>query len=71
MMPARIRREPEALLLQFERDGEEPERKLARGGRQALLYAVGMLIGHSRLMGGDRLSVRSADGEAARQEGER
>jgi hypothetical protein len=69
MTPAR--REPEVLLLQFERDGEEPERKLARGGRQALLYAVGMLIEHTRLMAGDRLSVRSADGEAVRQEGKR
>jgi hypothetical protein len=61
MMPARIRREPEALLLQFERDGEDPETKLARGGRQALLYAVGLLIGHTRLMAGDKLSVHAAD----------
>ncbi len=60
-MVARIRQEPEALLLQFERDGEEPERKLARGGRQALLFAVGMLIGHSRLLAGDRLTVTAAD----------
>jgi hypothetical protein len=63
MMPARVRREPELLLLRFERDGSEPETKLARGGRQALLYAVGLLIGHTRLMVGDKLSVRAA-GEA-------
>jgi hypothetical protein len=63
-MVAPTRREPDALLLQFDRDGEPPERKLARGGRQALLYAVGMLIGHTRLMVGDRLTVRAADGDA-------
>ena len=51
-MVARIRRDPDALLLQFERDGEPAERKLARGGRQALLFAIGMLIGHTRLMAG-------------------
>jgi hypothetical protein len=63
-MVARTRREPEALILQFERDGEEPVRKLARSGRQALLYAVGMLIERTRLMAGDRLSVlRAADEE--------
>jgi|GraSoi2013_100cm_1033763.scaffolds.fasta_scaffold225209_1 hypothetical protein len=63
-MAARTRREPDALLLQFERDGEEPERKLAHGGRQALLFAIGMLIGHTRLMAGDRLTVSAADSEA-------
>ena len=45
----------------LERDGKEPERKLARGGRQALLFAIGMLIGHSRLLAGDRLTVTAAD----------
>jgi hypothetical protein len=60
-MVARIRRDPDALLLKFERDGEPPERKLARGGRQALLFAIGMLIGHSRLMVGDRLTVTATD----------
>ena len=63
-MVGRVKREPDALLLQFERDGAEPERKIARGGRQALLYAVGMLIGHTRLIAGDRLTVSAADGEA-------
>ena len=63
-MVAHIKREPDALLLQFERDGEPAERKLARGGRQALLFAIGMLIGHTRLMAGDRLTVRAVDGEA-------
>jgi hypothetical protein len=63
-MVSRIKREPDALLLQFERDGEPAERKLARGGRQALLFAVGMLIGHTRLIAGDRLTVSAADGEA-------
>ena len=61
MRPAHVRRELEALLLRFERDGSEPETKLARGGRQALLYAVGLLIGHTRLMAGDKLSVHAAD----------
>jgi hypothetical protein len=59
-----IKREPDALSLQFERDGEEPERKLAHGGRQALLFAIGMLIGHTRLLAGDRLTVSAADGKA-------
>jgi len=63
-MVSRIKREPDALLLQFERDREPAERKLARGGRQALLFAIGMLIGHTRLMAGDRLTVSAVDGEA-------
>jgi hypothetical protein len=61
MSSARIRREPEMLRLKFERDGEEPETKLARGGRQALLYAVGLLIQRTRLRVGDKLSVHAAD----------
>jgi hypothetical protein len=60
-MPAYTRFEPSALIVQFERDGEEPEQKLAHGGWQALLYAVGILIGHSTLVVGDRLTVMAAD----------
>jgi len=60
-MVARTRHEPDALVLSFERDGAEPERKLAKGSHQALLYAVGMLIEHDELLVGDRLSVKAAD----------
>jgi hypothetical protein len=63
-MVAHIKRDPDALLLKFERDGEPAEHKLARGGRQALLFAIGMLIGHTQLIAGDRLTVSAADGEA-------
>jgi hypothetical protein len=63
-MVARIKREPDELVVRFERSGEDPRRKIARGGRQALFLAVGMLIEHTRLMAGDRLTVSAPDGEA-------
>ena len=60
-MPVHIRREPGALLIMLERDGEDPATRQARGGEQALLYAVAMLIECGVLRAGDRLTVEAAE----------
>jgi hypothetical protein len=57
-MSPRRRYEPNALLIVFERDGEEPATRHANGGEQACLFAVRMLIDHRALRVGDRLTVR-------------
>jgi hypothetical protein len=55
------RPEPDALVIVFERDGEEPETRLVAGdGERILLFAVTMLIQRRRLHVGDRLTVRAA-----------
>lgn len=59
-MVARARPQPDGLLLRFDCDGEEPEKLRADDGRDALLFALAMLIKHGRLLVGDRLSVLSA-----------
>ena len=60
-MVARVRPDPTGLMLRFDRDGEEPERRRADDGRDALLFALAMLIKHGRLLVGDTLSVVAAD----------
>ena len=62
-MPARLKREPDALLIVWERDGEEPITRRADGPQQACLFAVRLLIDCRGLRAGDRLTVReeSAD----------
>jgi hypothetical protein len=57
-MPVHMKHEPDALLIVFERDGEETETRRANGGEQACLFAVRVLIDHRRLRVGDRLTVR-------------
>jgi hypothetical protein len=48
-------------MLRVDRNGEEPERLRADDGRDALLFALAMLIKHGRLLVGDKLSVAAAD----------
>ena len=62
-MPAHIKREPGALLIVLNRDGEEPQSRRAVGGEQALLFAVAMLIECRQLRTGDLLMVQGLDGE--------
>ncbi len=61
-MPAYTRPEPDVLVVQFDRDGEEPERQLVAigGGRRALITAVMMLLHREILLVGDRITVRNA-----------
>jgi hypothetical protein len=60
-MPARTRIEPDALVIQFDRDGEGPRRqRVVGGGERVLLLAVAMLIGRGELRLHDRLSVLAA-----------
>jgi hypothetical protein len=63
-MVARTRPQPDGLMLRFDRNGEEPERLRADDGRDALLFALAMLIKHGRLLVGDKLSVAAADDDA-------
>jgi len=60
-MPVHIPREPDALQVVFDRDGEEPETQVViglsdpvRAGERALLYAIAMLAQRRRLQIGDR-----------------
>jgi hypothetical protein len=69
-MVARIRSQPDALMLVFERDGEPRESQLVYGtpgqtqaGERALLHAIAMLVNLQRLQVGDRLTISAADGE--------
>jgi hypothetical protein len=60
-MVARTKSKPAALVVVFERDGEEPKRVKASSGRQALAFAVGLLITNRELQPGDRLTVEAAE----------
>jgi hypothetical protein len=60
-MATLIRKEPEVLVVTFERAGEKPDQRLATGGRQALGHAINLLIAHRELQAGDRLTVTAAD----------
>jgi hypothetical protein len=62
-MVARTRTEPDGLIIQFDRDGEPPQRqRVVGGGERVLLLAVAMLIGRRELRLHDRLSVLAAEG---------
>lgn len=64
-MPARTRTEPDVLVVQFERDGEEPQRETVIGnGARVLLHAVGMLIQRRELQLHDRLTILADKDEA-------
>jgi hypothetical protein len=56
-MVARVKHEPDALAVVFERDGEEPIRIEVADGDKALLRAVAILLAHRRLHVGDKLTV--------------
>jgi hypothetical protein len=61
-MPAYTRSEPAALVIQFDRDGEEPQKELVGGrGERVLLFAVAMLIRRQELRLHDRLTVCAAE----------
>jgi hypothetical protein len=61
-MVARTRPEPDALVIEFKRDGEEPQKKLVVGnGERVLLHAVVMLIDRKELRLHDRLTVREPE----------
>jgi hypothetical protein len=60
-MVARIKPESEALVVVFERDGEEPVRVAAADGEKAVLRAVTILLAHRKLHVGDRLWIEAAD----------
>jgi len=60
-MVARIKPQPHALAVVFERDGEKPVRIEAIHGEKALVRAVALLLRRSKLHVGDRLTVEAAD----------
>jgi hypothetical protein len=66
-MVGRIRKEPDALVVQFDRDGEPHETEIVSGGgERVLLHAIAMLIRQRELRLHDRLIVRAADEEEGR-----
>jgi hypothetical protein len=61
-MVARTRKEPDVHVIEFRRDGEEPQRETVVGnGSRVLLHAVGMLIQRRELRLHDRLTVHAAE----------
>lgn len=63
-MTARTRRLPEPpslLVIQWEREGEEPVRIEVANGEKAILRAVTLLMTHRQLKAGDRLTILPAD----------
>jgi hypothetical protein len=62
-MVARVKPEPNALVVLLERDGEIVERVPARDGRQAVLRAANIIIGQGELFAGDVLRIVPADQE--------
>jgi hypothetical protein len=60
MIP-RVKPQPAAVAVVFERDGEEPVRAEAIHGKEALARAVGLLLRHTKLHVGDRLTVEAID----------
>ena len=60
-MVARYKPEPQALVVTFERVGEEPIRVEVPDGEKAILRATAMILMHGRLHPGDRLTVTTAE----------
>ena len=60
-MVARTKSEPDALVVVFERDGEDPVRVEVINGEKAVLRAVTILLAHSKLHVGDCLTIEAAD----------
>jgi hypothetical protein len=68
-MVGRTRKEPDALVIQFDRDGEPHESEIVSGGgERVLLFAVAMLIRQRELRLHDRLTVRAADDEEGKSD---
>jgi hypothetical protein len=63
-MVARLKPEPAALVVLFEREGEIVERVHAKDGRQAVLRATSIIIGQGELRAGDKLFVLAVDDNA-------
>jgi hypothetical protein len=58
-MVARTRPEPDVLVVEFTRDGEDPVGELVvGGGERVLLYAVALLVRRPELRLHDQLTVR-------------
>jgi hypothetical protein len=69
-MVGRTRKEPDALAIQFDRDGEPSEKEIVSGGgERVLLFAVAMLIRQRELRLHDRLIVRAADDDEEGRDG--
>jgi hypothetical protein len=60
-MPARTQRNPTALTVTFQRDGESPTTLLARDGDEAWGHALRLIGRQHFLLAGDTLCVRRAD----------
>jgi hypothetical protein len=60
-MTRRILGRTGTLAVVFTRDGEPPESLQATDGRQAVAYAVRLLLEHRKLRAGDRITVELAD----------
>jgi len=58
---ARRKPEPQALVVTFERVGEEPIRVEVTDGEKAILRATAMILMHGWLQASDRLTVTTAD----------
>ncbi len=59
-MPAHTRPDPTTVVLQFDRDGEEPIREMVIGdGERVLLFAITMLIRRRQLRLHDKLTIRA------------
>ena len=70
MIVGRTRKEPDALVVQFDRDGESHETEIVSGGgERVLLFAVAMLIRQRELRLHDRLIVRAVDDEEEGRDG--
>jgi hypothetical protein len=55
------RREPQALTVLLQRDGEPDEVHLALTGERALIIVLRIIIAHTALRAGDRLTIKAAD----------
>ena len=62
-MVARTRTEPDALVVQFDRDGEESQKELVVGsGERVLLHAGALLVRRRELRLHDQLTIRESGG---------
>jgi hypothetical protein len=54
------------LVVTFQRDGEPPERMIARDPERAWAHAILLITHRGELIHGDTLTVRRTDGEESR-----
>jgi hypothetical protein len=62
-MVGRTRPEPNALVVTFSRDGEEPDALFAKDGQQAWRHAVTLIAKREWLLSGDTLNVRRTEAD--------